>query len=88
MDPEGAPNQEMQRVYRILEQDFQVPPKVLELNPRHPIIVALSKLPDEDPRSEVVVDLIYQDALLIEGLHPDPASMISQIQKVMQAALD
>jgi len=88
VDPEGGLNQEMQRVYRILEQDFQVPPKVLELNPRHPIIVSLSNLPEDDQRSELVIDLIYQDALLIEGLHPDPAGMITQIQKIMQAALD
>jgi molecular chaperone HtpG len=88
VDPEGGLNQEMQRVYRILEQDFQVPPKVLELNPHHPIIVSLSHLPDDDQRSELVIDLIYQDALLIEGLHPDPAGMITQIQKIMQAALD
>ena len=88
VDPEGALNQEMQRVYRILEQDFQVPPKVLELNPHHPIILSLADLPDDDQRSSLVIDLIYQDALLIEGLHPDPASMITQIQKIMQAALD
>ena len=88
VDPDGALNQEMQRVYQILEQDYQVPPKVLELNPHHPIILSLADLPEDDQRSALVIDLIYQDALLIEGLHPDPASMITQIQKVMQAALD
>ena len=28
------------------------------------------------------------EKVLIEGLHPDPASMIGRIQKLMEAALD
>jgi hypothetical protein len=31
---------------------------------------------------------VYEDALLIEGLHPDPAGMIARIQKLMEAALE
>ena len=42
VDPEGALNQEMQRVYRLLDRDFEAPKKVLELNPRHPILVRLN----------------------------------------------
>ena len=87
VDPEGALNQEMQRVYRLLERDFEVPKKVLELNPRHPILVGLNALPEEDERTGLVIEQIYEDALLIEGLHPDPASMIQRIQKLIEKAL-
>jgi len=80
-------NQEMQRVYRMLDRDFEVPKKVLEINPKHPIIVKLNALAADDPLSSVVIEQIFEDALLIEGLHPDPASMISRIQKLMEAAL-
>jgi len=88
VDPEGALNQEMQRVLRLLEKDYEVPPKVLELNPNHTIIIRLSKIPADDERAKLVVEQIYEDALLIEGLHPDPASMIDRIQKIIQAALE
>lgn len=87
VDPEGAPNQEMQRVYRMLQRDFEAPKKVLELNPRHPILVQLEALPAGSPLASLVVEQIYEDALLIEGLHPDPAGMIGRIQKLMEAAL-
>jgi molecular chaperone HtpG len=87
VDPEGALNQEMQRVYKMLNRDFEVPKKVLELNPRHPILVGLNGLASEDPRNPLLIEQIYEDALLIEGLHPDPASMIQRIQKLMEAAL-
>ncbi len=88
VDPEGAMNQEMQRVYRMLNRDYQVPQKVLELNPRHAILSRLAALPAEDPLAPLVMEQIYEDALLIEGLHPDPASMIARIQKLIEAALE
>lgn len=87
VDPEGSPTQEMQRVYRLLKEDFQAPKKVLELNPHHSIILKLSALEPNDPRSGLVIEQIFENALLIEGLHQDPASMIGRIQKLMEEAL-
>lgn len=87
VDPEGAPNQEMQRVYRLLKEDFQTPKKVLELNPRHPILIHLNTLPSDAELGHMIIDQIYENALLIEGLHPDPARMIERIQKIIEAAI-
>lgn len=88
VDPEGAINPEMQRVYKMLNREYDVPKKVLELNPDHPIIVKLNSLPETSPLNRLIVEQIYEDALLIEGLHPDPASMIDRIQKLIQEALN
>jgi molecular chaperone HtpG len=87
VDPEGVLNQEMQRVYRMLNRDFEAPKKVLELNPGHPILVRLNDLGADSPLNTLIIEQVYEDALLIEGLHPDPASMIARIQKLMEAAL-
>jgi molecular chaperone HtpG len=87
VDPEGGPNQEMQRVYRLLKEDYQTPKKVLELNPKHPILVHLNSLPPENELGHLIMEQIYEDALLIEGLHPDPAGMIERIQKIIEAAM-
>ncbi|HEX6306313.1 MAG TPA: hypothetical protein VFZ76_19090, partial [Anaerolineales bacterium] len=86
-DPEGALNQEMQRVYRLLDKDFEAPKKVLELNPRHPILVRLNQLPEDSQISPLIIEQIYENALLIEGLHPEPASMVARIQKLMEEVL-
>ena len=88
VDPQGAPNPEMQRVMRLLNQEFETPKKVLELNPHHPILQRLNALPEPSPLAGLIIDQIYEDALLIEGLHPDPAGMIQRIQKLMEAALE
>jgi len=87
VDQEGAPNQEVQRVYRMLRQEFDAPQKVLELNPRHPIVKRLSQAEVSGEMRKMIVEQIYEDALLIEGLHPDPAGMITRIQELMKAAL-
>jgi HSP90 family molecular chaperone len=87
VDAEGALNQEMQRVYRMMDRDFEVPAKILELNPRHPILSRLKDYSAADELSVAVIEQIYESALLVEGLHPDPAGMIPRIQQLMQAAL-
>ena len=88
VDSEGAPNQEMQRVYRLLNKEFEVPKKVLELNPKHPIMRRLYSLEPDNPLNSLIIEQVYENALLIEGLHPDPASMINRIQKLIEAALE
>ena len=72
VDPAGALDQGLQRVYRLLNREFTAPKKVMELNPRHPILLRLGSLPAGDPLAALVIEQIYENALLIEGLHPDP----------------
>ena len=40
--PEGAIDRHTQRVYQMLDRDFEVPARILELNPRHNIIANLA----------------------------------------------
>ncbi len=90
VSPEDAPSREMQRVYRILNQEFEVPKKILELNRRHPLIRNLTRLvvdrPDE-PLINPVIEQLYENGLLIEGIHPNPAAMAPRIQSLLEAAV-
>ncbi len=86
VDMEGAMNQEMQRMQRMMDKDYEVPKKILELNPSHAILKKVAELPASGELLSVMIDQVYENALLIEGLHPDPASMIARIQQLMQAA--
>jgi len=88
VNPEGAPDQSVQRVYQMVDKQFEMPKKVLELNPRHPIIRGLAVLPEGDSRFLMIAEQVFENALLVEGLHPDPASMVSRIQDLMASALE
>ncbi|HBG74407.1 MAG: molecular chaperone HtpG [Chloroflexi bacterium GWB2_49_20] len=87
VDPEGSINPEMQRVYKYLEKDYTIPKKILELNPAHIILKNLLSLEGGSELQKAIIDQIYESALLVEGLHPDPASMVTRLEQIIEAAL-
>src|SRR5215216_5719403 len=88
VDAEGALNPELQRVYKYLGKEYEVPKQVLELNPSHVILKKLLALDSSSELGTLIVEQIYDSALLVEGLHPDPSSMASRVQQIIEAALD
>ncbi len=87
--PEGVIDTGLQRVRRLMEEDYTAPQLVLELNPEHPIVANLIQRVAGDEPDEIVdaaIEQLYEDALLLEGFHPDPAQMVERIQKLLEAA--
>jgi len=87
VDTKGSLGQEMQRVYRMMDKEYQIPKKILEINPDHPILKQVVLLGNDNSLTGLVVEQIFESTLLIEGLHPDPAAMIPRIQQLMESAL-
>jgi len=82
-------NRHMYRINRLLDRDYEMPVKALEINPRHPLLHNLSTMlsnRSDNPMIDVVVLQLFETALLQEGLHPDPASMAERMTLLMQAA--
>jgi molecular chaperone HtpG len=87
--PDGARDQDMDRVRRMLEKDYTIPKKVVEINPQHPLVKNLAELIQagaSDDLANDVIEQLYENALLVEGLLPNPADMVGRIQKLMEAA--
>ena len=87
--PEDAQNREMQRLYRMMGQDYEVPKLIFEMNRSHPLIVNLSELAEENEGSELVtlsIEQLYDSALVQEGLHPNPTAMLPRIEQLMLLA--
>lgn len=90
VSPGDSPDRDLQRVRRLLEQEYEIPKKILELNRRHSLIKNLAhRLAEraEDGLIETVIQQLFDNALLLEGLHPNPADMTSRIQALMEAAV-
>ncbi len=86
---EAGAMRDMQRVQRLLGRDYEVTPAVLELNRSHPLIRNLAQLHDarpDAPLAMLIVEQLYDSALLLDGLHPNPAQMVPRIQQLMEAA--
>jgi molecular chaperone HtpG len=87
VDPDGSLDPELQRVYKYLGKEYEIPKKILELNPSHAILKNLVNLKPESRLETIIIEQIYDSALLVEGLHPDPSSMAPRIQQIIEAAL-
>ena len=87
VDPDGTLNPELQRVYKMLGKEYEIPRKILELNPTHAILKNLLKQESGSALQIAIIEQIYDSALLVEGLHPDPSSMVARMQEIMSAAL-
>ncbi len=82
---------EMDRVRRLLEKDFTVPKMVVEINRQHPLMKNLAGLVTANeaaPTVAAVIEQLYENGLLVEGLLPNPSSMVSRIQELMVAATE
>ncbi|MBI5953198.1 MAG: molecular chaperone HtpG [Chloroflexi bacterium] len=86
-DADANVNPELQRVYKYLGRDYEIPKKVLELNPTHNILKNLLKLDSGSELQNIIIEQIYDSALLVEGLHPDPSSIAPRVQQIIEAAL-
>ena len=87
---ESGPERELQRVRRLLEENFTAPPKILELNRAHPLIRNLAARLDAPAINDALIDAtieqLFANLLLLEGLLPNPAEMIPRIQQLLEAA--
>ncbi len=89
VSPDAGFERDMQRVRRLIEQDYKIPPKILELNRRHPLIRNLAGLIERQPAAPVIgpaIELLFDNLLLLEGLHPNPAGMAPRIQTLLEQA--
>jgi molecular chaperone HtpG len=89
VNPAGAINTGMQRVQRMLGQEFEMPKKILEINRGSGLIQNISArlaANAEDPLVDPLIEQLYDSALVSEGIHPNPADMLPRIQQLMEAA--
>ncbi|MHC1771689.1 MAG: molecular chaperone HtpG [Flexilinea sp.] len=86
-DAEGAISPEMQRMYQLMQQEFNAPKKVLEINPEHPLITRLAKLQDKELSAQII-NQVFDGAKIMEGETPDQFTMLNRIQNLIINLLD
>ena len=94
VSPADSFDRDLQRVLRLTEEGYETPKKLLELNRRHPMIVNLGQMVarnGEDSAENSLVDAailqLFDNALLLEGLHTNPVDMVERIQLLMEEAV-
>ena len=89
VSPVGTPGSDVLRMRRMLNEESQPSPRIFEINRHHPLIrnlvAALASQPD-DPAIDAAIEQLYENQLLLEGLHPNPATMVDRIHLLIEAA--
>lgn len=90
VSPADSLDRDLQRVLRLTEESYETPKKILELNRRHPMIVNLGNMvaqKSDDGLVDAAILQLFDNALLLEGLHTNPVDMVERIQLLMAEAV-
>ena len=90
VNPKTGLGSEMQRVYKVMDENFEIPKKIVELNKDHEIIKGLSRMHAADNNSEMVemvINQLFENSLMQEGFLKSPGSMVGRINQIIEAAV-
>jgi len=86
---DGAASGHMEKMMRMINKSTDLPKRVLELNPKHPLIVDLLKLVQadrEDPFIERACRQLFEGSMLLDGYLVDPHELIQRMNQVLTDA--
>jgi len=87
--PGGGPSIQAQKVISMIDRDFRMAKRVLEVNRDNPLVRNLVAMHGESPDSALVsacCEQLFENAMLMEGILPDPSGMVPRIQRIMEEA--
>jgi len=79
----------LQRMLQIMNRDLQdVPPGILEINPKHVLIQRLNELrKTDDPFAKVAAEQLFANAQIAAGIIVDPRHMVNRLNEILAKAL-
>ena len=89
VSPEDNMSAHMERMMKMVNEDYQISKRNLEVNLKHPILQNLAQLAEQDPKSEFfgqAVEELFRSAMLVEGLLENPTEMLPSLYRFMEAA--
>ncbi len=91
VNAEGGPSTQMQRLLKMANKEFPEASRILEVNPSAPIIRRLCNLtanPDHDAFIKQCALQLWTNAMILEGVTPDPEDLVSRVQSFMAEAAE
>jgi len=86
---EGQAGANMERIMKMMDDRAQQAKRILEVNPRHPVVMNIAILAKTELHSDRVKaygELLYDQALLAEGVVENPAALVARIQDLLVQA--
>lgn len=86
VNPAGTVSAQLQKVLSLTSQDFEMSKQILEVNPSNPLIRRLCDLSSNAEHDGFIQECGQQlcaNAMLMEGLLPDPQDVVHRVQDFM-----
>lgn len=83
---DGDPGANFERIMRMMDKEGVTAKRILELNASHPIVKNLSALAAKDadaPQLGQWAEMLFDQALLAEGVVEDPARLVKRFQDLL-----
>ncbi|XP_030067603.1 heat shock protein 75 kDa, mitochondrial [Microcaecilia unicolor] len=78
-----------QQLAKTKEERAQILQPTLEINTGHALIKKLRQLKDSEPElAQLLLDQIYENAMIAAGLNDDPRPMVSRLNELLTKALE
>jgi molecular chaperone HtpG len=89
VSPDDGFSAQMQKLFRMTNQDVGPQKKLFEVNKDHKLIRNLLKIFKQDSKDEYIKDTVeqlYESALLLEGNLLDPHKLVNRISKMLESS--
>lgn len=87
VSPKDGMNANMERMMRMMSQDFQGGKRVMEVNLGNPLIKHLAHIQEKFPEDALLKDCVeqlYEGACLLEGSLEDPTKLVPRATSIME----
>lgn len=88
VNPDSMQSSQMQKLMQMMDKNYKMAPKIMEINPSHPLITKLNDLVINPKGKEEIINLLcnqlYDNAMLMEGIIPDINEFVPRTQKIME----
>ena len=81
----------LDKVFRMMQKDSELPKRVLELNPKHGLVRSLSALVEKDSQDPFVVrasEQLFEGAMLIDGFLTDPHQLVERMIDILEESAE
>lgn len=79
----------MDRMMRMINKSAELPKRILELNPQHPLVQNLAKLVGRNSQDELVknaCEQLFEGAMLVDGYLTDPHQLVERMNQILAEA--
>lgn len=91
VSPKDGMNANMERMMKMMDENFKGGKRVMEINLDNPLIKTLSKIQEKYPQDKLLRDCIeqlYEGASLLDGTLESPSKMVPRSTSIMEKAAE